>query len=111
MTDVREVIKEQSRNVSQTGEVFGLVQDGIENSMTGVGEIETRTVKLDTARGGIVEIVQKLMDIAQQNAASTQETSASVLEVGSVMQTIADNAKKLKTVAEALEENISKIQL
>ncbi|MCI7129095.1 MAG: methyl-accepting chemotaxis protein [Lachnospiraceae bacterium] len=111
MEGVKEIIQKQSDNVSQTGEVFGLVRSGIEDSMNGVGKIEVRTTKLDHARGSIVGIVQSLMDIAMQNAASTEETSAAVVEVSDVMQVITDNAKRLKTVATSLEENVDKISL
>lgn len=111
MEGVKEIIQKQSDNVSQTGEVFGLVRSGIEDSMNGVGKIEVRTTKLDHARGSIVGIVQSLMDIAMQNAASTEQTSAAVVEVSNVMQVITDNAKRLKTVATSLEENVDKISL
>ena len=111
MEGVKEIIQKQSDNVSQTGEVFGLVRSGVEDSMNGVGKIEVRTTKLDHARGSIVGIVQSLMDIAMQNAASTEQTSAAVVKVSNVMQVITDNAKRLKTVATSLEENVDKISL
>jgi len=111
MEDVKKIINRQSGNVERTGEVFGLVQSGIENSMMGVAEIEKRTHKLNEAREGIVGIIVRLMDIAQSNAANTEETSASVTEVNTVMQTIVENAEQLKTVSSDLENNVAAIKL
>lgn len=111
MDDVKKIIQKQSGNVSRTSEKFQLVQSGIVHSVTGVQEIELRTTKLDDARGSIVSIVQNLMDIAQQNAASTEETSASVIEVTNVMQVMTENANRLKTVAASLEDTVDQIRL
>ena len=111
MDDVKKIIQKQSDNVLRTSEQFQLVQSGIVHSATGVQEIELRTAKLDDARGSIVSIVQNLMDIAQQNAASTEETSASVMEVTNVMQVMTENANRLKTVAASLEDTVDHIRL
>ncbi len=51
------------------------------------------------------------MDIAQQNAASTEETSASVMEVTNVMQVMTENANRLTTVAASLEDTVDHIRL
>ena len=111
MDDVKKIIQKQSDNVLRTSEKFQLVQSGIVHSATGVQEIELRTAKLDDARGSIVSIVQNLMDIAQQNAASTEETSASVMEVTNVMQVMTENANRLTTVAASLEDTVDHIRL
>ena len=54
-----------------------------------------------------MDVVQNLTAIAQQNAASTEETSASVMEVSNVMQEIMENANRLKEIASILEENMN----
>ena len=94
-----------------TGQVFEQVRDGISSSISGVGEIATKTTQLDKARGDVVDVVQNLTAIAQQNAASTEETSASVMEVSNVMQEIMENANRLKEIASILEENMNSFTL
>ena len=111
MDEVKTIMNLQSENVHKTGQVFEQVRDGISSSISGVGEIATRTTQLDKARGDIVDVVQNLTAIAQQNAASTEETSASVMEVSNVMQEIMENANRLKEIASILEENMNSFTL
>lgn len=111
MDEVKTIMNLQSENVHKTGQVFEQVRDGISSSISGVGEIATRTTQLDKARGDVVDVVQNLTAIAQQNAASTEETSASVMEVSNVMQEIMENANRLKEIAFILEENMNSFTL
>ena len=111
MDEVKTIMNLQSENVHKTGQVFEQVRDGISSSISGVGEIATRTTQLDKARGDVVDVVQNLTAIAQQNAASTEGTSASVMEVSNVMQEIMENANRLKEIASILEENMNSFTL
>ena len=111
MDEVKTIMNLQSENVHKTGQVFEQVRDGISSSISGVGEIATKTTQLDKARGDVVDVVQNLTAIAQQNAASTEETSASVMEVSNVMQEIMENANRLKEIASILEESMNSFTL
>ncbi len=111
MDEVKTIMNLQNENVHKTGQVFEQVRDGISSSISGVGEIATKTTQLDKARGDVVDVVQNLTAIAQQNAASTEETSASVMEVSNVMQEIMENANRLKEIASILEENMNSFTL
>ncbi len=111
MNEVKDIMQQQSQNVSKTGTVFAQVRDGIGESLNGVDEIADKTTRLDEARLSVVDVVQSLTAIAQQNAASTEETSASVIEVSNIMHEISENAKQLKEIASVLESNMSSFQL
>lgn len=111
MEEVKEIITQQSENVSKTGEVFSKVQDGISDSIHGVDEIADRTSQLNKTRSNVVGVVQSLTAIAEQNAASTQETSAAVNEVANIMQEFSDHAAKLQEIAHTLEANVDIFQL
>lgn len=56
-------------------------------------------------------MVQNLSAIAEENAASSQETSASVAEVGNIVIDISENAAQLKDIAQGLEQSVKKIHL
>lgn len=111
MKEVKEIITQQSENVSKTGAVFSEVINGISDSIQGVGEIASHTNRLNSARSNIVDVVQNLTSIAEQNAASTEETSAAVMEVADVMQEISNHASKLQQIASTLETNVDTFQL
>ena len=107
MEEVKSIMEQQSENVSKTGVVFSQVEIGITDSITGIGEIADRTHRLNSTRSSIVDVVQNLTAIAEENAATTQETSAAVIEVANVMQEISDHALELQEIASTLEKNIN----
>ena len=111
MDEVKVIMDQQSENVARTAEVFAQVRDGIGQSIDGVGVIADQTHRLDDARSSIVGAVESLSAIAQQNAASTEETSASVTMINTVLQDITDNSSNLKSIASDLADGISSFQI
>ena len=107
MEDVKSVIAKQDEHVANTEKAFEDVKDGIDKSIESVRTLTDKTKKLDEARVKVVDVVQNLTAIAEENAASTEETSASASEVGAIMENISDNAKQLNVIADELKESIS----
>ncbi|MDE5748606.1 MAG: methyl-accepting chemotaxis protein, partial [Acetatifactor sp.] len=111
MSDVKVVIEKQDENVTLTERAFEDVKDGIAQSIEGIRAIARRTKELDETRVKVVDVVQSLTSIAEENAASTEETSASATEMGAIMESIDDNARSLSVVADQLHETISKFKV
>lgn len=111
MEEVREVMHQQSEKVEQTKQVFGSVNQGIDQSISGMETISEHTRQLDHARENIVDTVQNLSAIAQENAASTEETNAVVMEIGGAMQQISGNVQGLRRIADILEKNMETFKL
>ena len=106
MEAVREVIAKQDEDVTNTENAFNAVKDGISKSIDGIRAIAAKTAQLDEARVKVVDVVQNLTAIAQENAASTEETSATAAEVSTIMGNMASNAEQLHKIANELEESI-----
>lgn len=106
MEDVKTVISKQNEYVKNTERAFKDVKDGIDKSIESVRTISGKTRELNESRIKVVDIVQDLTAIAEENAASTQETSASSAEVGAIMENISDNTKHLNEIADELKNNI-----
>lgn len=85
MNVVTDIIVKQSEKVEISKNKVDSVNDGIRTFTDGIIEIRERSMKLDHERTRIVDAVQSLTAIAQQNAASTQETSASTGELTGTM--------------------------
>lgn len=66
---------------------------------------------MNNARAKVVQSVSDLSAIAEENAASTEETSASVTLVNEHMQSIQASASMLENMANDLRENISKFKI
>lgn len=111
MTDVKTVIDKQDENVNQTEKAFGDVRDGITQSIEGIRAIARRVKELDEARVKVVDVVQNLTAIAEENAASTEQTSASATEMSAIMESIDSNARDLNEVANLLRDSMSKFKI
>ncbi|MBQ1172405.1 MAG: methyl-accepting chemotaxis protein [Lachnospiraceae bacterium] len=109
--DIKNVIEQQNKDVQATQEAFKRVKSGIASSLQGIENITDRTIQLDTARVKVVDIVSSLSAIAEENAASTQETLASATEANSIIRKIGKDAQGVNSVAIDLKKNIDLIKL
>ena len=106
MQDVREIMNKQSTNVKNTNSAFDKVKDNIEVSIEGVKEITNLTGKLDSTRTAVTDTVQNLSAIAEENAASSQECSASVTEVRNIMERVTNDAVRLKEISKVIDDQL-----
>jgi methyl-accepting chemotaxis protein len=62
---------------------------------------------MDETSGKVIDVVSNLSAISEENAASTEETTASTAMVSGIMVELTDQSNNLKTVSEKLEELVS----
>lgn len=111
MRQVHEIIDSQSQNMSDTENIVSEVMDGINTSLEKIEKIEYATEQLESSRNRIVETVEGLSDIAEQNAASTEETFAQTSQVSNTFEQIEAKADQLKQIADELSDIMQHFQL
>ena len=111
MSNVHEIISSQSQNMIETEQIVAEVMSGIGTSLERIEQIESSTVMLEESRNQIVQAVEGLSEIAQQNAASTQETCAQTVEVSNTFAEIEGSAKQLMDIAEDLSNTMKYFRL
>ncbi len=111
MGEVKQVMEDQNENVGMTKERFSEMHDGIDKTIEGIRIIAEKMEKIDNTRINVVDIVQNLTSLAQENAAGTEETSASVTEVGEHMSRISQNAAELRNIADGLQKEMEVFRL
>ncbi len=111
MSKVHEIIDSQSHNMMETEKIVAEVMDGIGTSLEKIEQIESTTVLLEDSRNRIVQAVEGLSEIAQQNAANTQETCAQTIEVSNTFEQIEDSALQLKIIADVLSDTMKYFRL
>ena len=111
MSKVHEIIDSQSHNMMETEKIVAEVMDGIGTSLEKIEQIESTTVLLEDSRNRIVQAVEGLSEIAQQNAANTQETCAQTIEVSNTFEQIEDSALQLKKIADVLSDTMKYFRL
>lgn len=111
MDDVKSIIDAQNRDVAETEKAFHLVKDDIDGSIQSIEKIAEKTKSLDEARVRVIEVVHNLTSIAQENAASTEETLANATRVNDAIGDVERQAEVLKAIADNLTKTIGKITL
>lgn len=111
MRQVHEIIDSQSQNMTDTENIVSKVMDGINTSLEKIEKIEYATEQLESSRNRIVETVEGLSDIAEQNAASTEETFAQTSQVSNTFEQIEAKADQLKQIADELSGIMQHFQL
>ena len=105
MNEVKEIMEQQSQNVMKTNEQVAQLVEEVEQSIGVIDEVSAKTAKINEARSSVVDTVQNLSAIAEENAASTEETS--VTEISGIINEIADEAHELKTISNQMDETMS----
>lgn len=106
--DAKKITEEQTeRLVAAIGE-FNHAQEGLERSLVEIDHVKDSTVELDASKNQMLDIIQALSAISEQNAASTEETAASVTQAKSVVDDVAEKANNVSQVAAVLEEDANK---
>lgn len=102
MNEIKGIIAQQDADVQATEQSFRRVKEGIDASMNSIEQISSRTTALDGSRVKVVDVVQNLTAIAEENAASAEETLASASEANQIMTTIGTDAENLNQLAKEL---------
>jgi methyl-accepting chemotaxis protein len=111
MGDVTSVMERQGREIEKTREVFENLNAEIGQVSGAVDNIRGEVDKLNGLKETVLTSVQNLASIAEQNAASTEETSASMQEL---RQTVSDcnmEVGKILDTSNGLAENIDMFSL
>ena len=111
MDDVKVIIEMQNNDVNETEKAFLLLRDDIEESILSIELIAEKTQNLNVARERVIDVVHNLTSIAQENAASTEETLANATRVNDAIGDVERQAEDLKAIADNLTKTIGRITL
>ena len=83
-------------------EMLSLLQE----TETGNNQIVELVKNVDEGKNDILQSVDSLSSISQENAASTEETSASLSQLDESMTAVVEQANELQAIAATLTENV-----
>ncbi|MCR4705298.1 MAG: methyl-accepting chemotaxis protein [Lachnospiraceae bacterium] len=98
---------QQSTQLDSTKEDMQQMSANVGSVKTTSGNIAGRVSSLTSAKNALMEIISDLSAISEENAASTQQTNASMSELNNTFGTISDSANRLNTIAADLADTIS----
>ncbi len=104
--EIIESNKAQQASLTETlAAVQGMLAD-IETTVNSISAINAETVKCVESNKEVTDAMSSLSAISEENAASSETTGASVEELSATVTVLAESADQLKTIADALIENI-----
>ena len=108
---VRQEMTGQYEKLNTTKDIFEHLNEEVNNVVTAIESISTEVESLDRLKGEVLGSAESLAAIAQENAASTEETSASMVELGEIVNDCNTKTKKLVDIADSMEENVHKFHV
>lgn len=105
--EVSLIVEEQRKKLAQTKDHFVTLEHGIEVSSNETTEIKQETGVCDGARKKVEEVIMSLSSISEENAASTEQTTASMTELNGTIQQLVDASRNLKEMASVLEQDLN----
>lgn len=107
MRETKNIILEQSRQLSHTEDMFMKIYQEFEILNRNVTVIYNFVKEMDQERMSVVEIVQSLSLIAESNAAGTEETLASMDMVREMIKETLDASQNLIETYNEMEKSVS----
>lgn len=104
----KDITEEQTKRLIDAIGEFNDAKRGLERSLGEIDNVRNAATELDTSKNQVLDVVQSLSAISEQNAASTEETAASVTQAKTVVENVAANATNVSAVAQSLDEDANK---
>ncbi len=111
MEKASEIMQKQSEGISTSKEVFTKLNDEIDNVVGAVGVISEEVKTLGKDKNEAMSGMGSLAAIAEENAASTWETSASMNTLNDVVVKGKANTDEIMNLSKALKEKTDEIKL
>ena len=107
MLKMKDIMLEQSQQLSHTEDQFSEIYENIEVTKQGVTSIYDTVKNMDEERLMVVELVRKLSEIAADNAAGTQEILASTEMLDGMVKDVSEASEQLVSVSDNIEKSVS----
>lgn len=106
MKNVTEAMDKQGEELGRTRAVFNSLNHEIGEVSGAVDNIRGEVDKLNELKTDVLSAVQNLASIAEQNAANTQETSASMQEIRQIVSECSGEVDRIVNTSKGLAQNI-----
>lgn len=108
MESINKSVDMQVQSLADTQKVFGSLYDELDKCVNSVQAIEVMTGDIDRQRVGVTDALSVLNNLAQDNAAVTEETAAMSVALSDVVDNSDKIVKELEEEMHELNENVNK---
>ncbi len=111
MEYVRQIMDEQGVSVKDTEEKFKGIATAIETINGVVENLNSSSKNMYESKEAIINSINNLSAVSEENAAGTQQASASMEEQSATIQEIANSGENLATISEELNQFLDKFKI
>ncbi|MCR5502625.1 MAG: cache domain-containing protein [Lachnospiraceae bacterium] len=104
---IKDATSNESVAFDKMSDSFKQMGTQLQESEEGSKKIETLVEAVERDKNEILNAIESLSSISEENAASTEETSASLSQLADNMESVVEEARNLRRVAGELKESIS----
>ncbi len=104
--DIKAATTNEAAALSDMSESFDEMLRLLQETEVGNKQIVELVNSVNEGKNSILNSVNSLSSISAENAASTEETSASLAQLDSNMEAVVNQAKELQKIAQELTENV-----
>lgn len=104
--DIKDATTNEAAALEDMSQSFDEMIRLLQETEVGNKQIVELVQSVNEDKNSILSSVDSLSSISQENAASTEETSASLAQLDSNMEAVVDQAKELQEIAEILTKNV-----
>lgn len=104
-------IHQQNEKLGTTLNVFSTLNQEVQKVVGEINVISGELDHIESCKSDVVEKIDGLTEISQNNAASTEETAATMDQLAEVVEECRQATAQLNVIADALNANAKKFQL
>lgn len=111
MENMNHTMDYQVKSLNDTQDIFGSLYENLKRCMDSIQVIENMTKDMDGQRKEVTDALQTLNALAQDNAASSEETSAMTEELSGTVSAAKERVVGLKADMEELMERVRSFRI
>jgi methyl-accepting chemotaxis protein len=108
---VLDIVKAQVNSVQKTEEKYKEISSAIDITKDAITKLNESEIQMNHNKDEVMDMIQGLSAISEQNAAGTQEVSASIEEQAASLKNMETSTQQLSKLAEELLTLISKFKV
>lgn len=107
INEVIAMIDDQKAKMDETKTRFSSVSEGIDSTEKEMQGVLQQASTCSKAGEQMVDLMTNLSSIAEENAASTEQTTTSMMELNDATVSLAETAQELKRLSDVLKEDLN----
>ena len=111
MDSMVEEINQQNEKLGVTVNVFADLNHEVQQAVDAINIISEELDRIEEYKNGVIEKIDGLSEISQNNAASTEETAATMDQLAQIVDDCRQTTGQLNRIADELTENARKFQI